>query len=119
MSTKLNKLLIAIAAISLTSATLAFGQPYNGKGSGQYQADKSNTIGYGLTQKLDLNEQQQKQIQRIMKQQRKEARTWRKQHRQETETKLSTVLNAEQIEKYKALKQQHRNLKTKKYQQPL
>ena len=54
-----------------------------------------------------------------MKQQRKEARTWRKQHRQETETKLSTVLNAEQMERYKALKQQRRNLRAKKHQQPL
>ena len=119
MSIKLNKILIDAAALSLTSATLAFGQPYNGMGPGQNQADKANTIGYNLAQKLNLNKQQEKQVQTIIKQQRKEARTWRKQHRQETESKLSTVLNAEQMEKYKALKQQRRNLRAKKFKRSL
>jgi len=119
MPTQLNKLLIAIAAISLTSAPLVFAQPFNGKGAGQNQAVNSQTIGYGLTKKLNLDKQQEKQVQIIMKQQRKEARTWRKQHRQETEAKLSTVLNTEQMEKFKTLKQQRRDLRVKKYKQSL
>ncbi|MCK5647797.1 MAG: hypothetical protein KAI22_02870 [Gammaproteobacteria bacterium] len=119
MPTKLNKLLIGIAVISLTSAPLAFAQAFNGKGPDQNQAVKSNSIGYGLTKKLNLDKQQEKQVQIIMKQQRKESRTWRKQHRQETEAKLSTVLNTEQMEKFKALKQQRRNLRARKYKQSL
>lgn len=119
MSTKLNKLLIGVAVISLTSATLAFGQPCNGKGPGQNQASGSNTIGYRLTEKLNLDEHQQKQMQVIMEQQRKQARAWRKQHWQDTETKLSTVLNAEQMEKFKTLKQHRRNLKAKKFKKSM
>lgn len=103
MSTRLNTFIITTAVISLLSASLAFGQPCGGKG-------RNN-----MASRLNLDEQQQNQVQQIMQQQRTEAQAWRKQHRQETEKKLSTVLNSEQMEKFKAFRQQCRHNKAKKF----
>lgn len=103
MSHKINKLLVALALISLTSITLASGPPCGGS-DGPGRGFGPGNPGDRLAYELNLNTEQQTQVQTIMKEQRNEAQTWKEQHEKATEEKLNKVLNAEQMEKFQSLK---------------
>ncbi len=109
MSTKINKSLIALALVSLVSISLAYGPPCT---------STANNGGYSLANRLNLTAEQLQQVQTVLQEQRQEARAWRKDHRAETETRLSKVLNAEQMEQFKALKQHRFNAKGRHFKPP-
>ncbi len=108
MSSKVNTLLIGLVLVSLTSASLAFGRPCGGPGQGRNFGPGSGG-GYRMAQELNLSVDQQQQFQNIIQEQRKEAQEWREQHRKEAVKKLSTVLNEQQLTKFKAIKQYQSN----------
>ncbi len=96
---KINKrnLVIAVALVSLSSMAIAFGPQMGGPGSGG---------GYRMAQELNLTTEQQEQVRDIMIEHREEAQIIREQHRKELESKLSTVLSAEQLDIFKEMKLQ-------------
>jgi len=100
MTSTKNKLLLGLALVSLSSVGLAFGW---GGGPG-YGAGPGG--GYRIAKELNLSTEQQEQMQTIMQQHREEGQQWREQHRTELETKLGNVLTADQLEQFKAFKQQ-------------
>jgi len=104
MTTTQNKLLIGLALISLTSIGLAFGPQWGGA-PGQASGFGPGG-GYGMTQQLNLTTEQQQQVQTIMQSHREEGWAWREKHHQALEGKLSEVFDAEQLEQFKAFRQQ-------------
>ena len=89
--------IIAVALISLSSLAIAFGPQKGVPGPGG---------GYRMAQELNLTQEQQEQVRDIMIKHRKEAKVMRDEHRKELENKLSTVLSSEQLDTFKAIKQQ-------------
>lgn len=94
MSNKITVLITSLILVSLVSLSFAERPP-------QKRGDM-------MIQELNLTEQQQVQVKAIMKEQRTTAKAWRKQHHQQTESKLSTVLNKEQMTKFKAMKEERK-----------
>jgi len=91
MSNKMYILLTGLMLISLASFSFAQGG------------------GKGMMQELGLTEEQTKQVREIMQEQRTLAREWQKKHQEETESKLSEVLDDDQMEKLQSMQKRGRN----------
>lgn len=102
MTSTKSKLLVGLALVSLSSVGFAVGTQWGG-GPGYGPGPGG---GYRIAQELNLTTEQQEQMQTIMQAHREEGKKWREQHHKDLETKLSDVLNAEQLEQFKAIKQQ-------------
>jgi len=106
MSNKIIVTLITLSLLSFTTVSLAFNPECGGPGKGRgFGPGGGNRIG----QVLNLTTEQQKQVQDIMQEQRKIGQAWREKHHQEVETKLSKVLNADQLKQFKEFKQSRKN----------